>query len=139
MAVGHAVVHNHGSSPAVIERVRVNGASPRLPVEGYYAADGKRRLRGANEDWPLPRRWYPKGSVHPAVGAVVPSLKSPEGKSGVEILVLLAFRRPGRYSYESVKVGYRVGDDRYTVDIPFAFTACARKSRGYTGVPCKPL
>jgi hypothetical protein len=123
---GGGVVVNHGSRPAVLERVRLLRPSRNLRLIGIYAATSPRESRGGSErTWPPSPDLIAPAAVRPVAGTVVPSGDHPEARLGVALLVAMRFPRPGRYTFRAIRVEYRVDSNHFWVDIPYSYAICA--------------
>lgn len=128
---GMVVLDNRGSKPATIDRIELVEPSPNARLAGSYAVGADREASATGSgDWPPPPSDFRPGSWRPALGAVVPPKATPQGRIGIELLLVMDIPRRGRYSFRAVRVEYHVERRRYWVQVPYSFVACAGRIKG---------
>ena len=122
---GNTVVGNPTSHPVVLERVRLADATPGLEIVTASVAGPRRRDVLIAADRIFPPRISVLTDVHALRDYVVAPASSAAGGRGVEIVLELRARKPGRYVFRGVEIDYRIGDDGYRTTMPNALAACA--------------
>jgi hypothetical protein len=119
---GYAIVVNRGKAPAVLDRIRLVGATPGLEVIATHVAGLKRSTGGVSftNVWPSPEF----EDLHPVAGFAVPPSTEPGADRGVELVFGLRTRKPGIYETASVAVDYKVGGSKHQATVPIATRLC---------------
>lgn len=127
---GIPVIYNDGDEPAVLERARFYRATPGLEIVKTLVAGPKRELNlvSSSRRWPAPKDFRPT-DLRPLRGYRLAPRSEPTGEFGVELVLVMRVRRPGRYITRGVQLDYRVGGDRHRRILPNGYAACA-KPRG---------
>jgi hypothetical protein len=120
---GAADLENHGSQPAVLDRVEFVERTPGLKLIGPLVSRGGDRPGegvGLIRQFPPPRL---KGALHPLRGYRVLPFHS--FADDVRVLVGLSPLQNGRLSYRKLKLYYRVGSKRYVTTFDMGVRVCA--------------
>lgn len=121
--VGFASIElrNTGDREAVIESVTPVGVPLGLDVRDVLAAD-TRTLNdpiGARAAYTLP-------DLRPAAGTALP----PRAASSTQLVFVVAGTRPGRFTFRTTTIRYRVGEDTHTLKVPAGATLVAERGEG---------
>jgi hypothetical protein len=136
---GMVVLDNRGPDPATIDRIELVEPSDNAQLAGVFAVGADREVAATSEgEWPPPPSDFKPGSWRPARGTVVPPKASPEGRIGVELLLVLDIPRRERYSFRAVRIEYRVADRRYWIQVPYSLVVCADAVRDCPSVEPLP-
>lgn len=131
--MGHVWLFNHGTKPAVLERVRILGAPPEMELIDIrtllFPNTGESPLLG---NLGPPIEGFPT-STSLAEGDVVPVVKgrtpggSPEGF--LQLLIGVRTTKLGLVHSRAVEITYRVGDRRYKEVLPHRMALCTPRVR----------
>lgn len=133
---GLPVAINHGTEPAVLERIELVDSTPGLDVVATHAGGPERRYFwfATSSKWPAPDLF---SDLHPVPGTVVEPRDEPAGERGVELVFVLRADKAGRYAFKAVSVDYRVGDTQHRTVIRNGLRACV-VPRGQRRPRCPP-
>jgi hypothetical protein len=124
VSFGLVYLRNHGSAPAVLERVRVLNATPGLVVLGALAVElSEGGSVGVSREFP-PRD--PRGRVHRLRGYTINRTHGKEETS--QVIVGLTVARNGEFSFHHIAVDYRVGKQRYRAIFHESLGLCAPRN-----------
>lgn len=120
---GATVIYNTGDTEAVLERIRPIDVPAGLEIPEILIAGPKRRVLyvGSTRVWPTDRLT----DLQPVDGSVVPPVAKKEGNRGVEIVVVVRGRKPGRYVISRLEVTYRVGGRQHRRVVRGVLALCA--------------
>jgi len=139
---GMVVLDNRGSETATIDRIELVEPSRNARLASAYVVGADRDASATSSgEWPPPPWLFRRGSWRPALGAVVPPKATPQGRIGVELLLVIDIPRREQYSFRAVRVEYHVGRRRYWIQVPYSFVVCAdrtKRCKSIEPLPRKP-
>ena len=130
---GAANLENHGTKPAVLERVEYLGMTPGLRTLGpLVSRNGDRRSGGVGLVLGYPPVQL-RGALHPLRGYRVFPEHSYDDE--VDVLVGLSPPRKGKFAYSKLRLYYRVGNQEYATTFDMGVRICTPSS---PSSPCLP-
>lgn len=133
---GLAIARNGGEETAVMDSIALDNPSFGLKLVETHVAGAARKLLAQASDDKWPSDLY--DDVRQVAGFELAPDSTSAGRRGVELILVMSARSPGRYTATGVVVDYHVGETAHRVTLDTTMAVCVSQKLNLKP-DCKPV